>query len=319
MTPVIMAAFSDEMEKLSALPPKQEKEGPLSGAKSSLKRNIGLGTLAAGGATALLALKNPRAAKGYFRHAKEIVTKPGKSMARGWRSGRVDINSGAGASEAASKRVGMYRDTFRAATGKKPSLLQHDTLTNKDPGFLRKQNILSVGERKAKGLKLDKDLQRRVQETQNALDSGKRIPEEQLRALYDEIGQAGRAQGLKPGAGIMTYMPGERALNVGMGTAGGAYEGLQTEDPETGRKRGVGERLARGAMGAGTGVALGHMFMGRGTGLDSRSLFGGRGLVSQKGLLPLAAGGVLASGEGIAADAAGGAGRLVDRAFGQGE
>lgn len=353
MTPEALTACFVELEKLSALssllhskpspPPKspqvpsQEKEqGVGSKVVGSVKKNVGAGTLAAGGAAALLTLKNPAAAAKYLKHGKELVTKPGKSIARGWRSGRTDITSGAGASDAASKRVGMYKDTFRDAGD--GSLLQHDVLTKADPGFLRRQNLMSVGERRAHGLKLDKDLQARVDATRKSLDAGNRIPEKQLRALYDEIGQAGKAQKLTPGAGLGTYGPGERTLNVGLGTAGGAYEGLQSED-EDGRKRGIGERLARGAMGAGTGVAMGHMFLGRGTGLSSKNLLpegvrkalpqkvfgnrvpltGERSILSQKGLLPAATGGVLAAGGAVAADAAGGGGKMIDRAFGQDE
>jgi hypothetical protein len=341
MTPESLAAFVDEMQKLSEMPAPAAKEedrgGVVSRARSSLKRHAGVGTLAMGGLTAALAAKNPQAAGKFFRHAKELVTKPGKSLARGWKSGRTDITSGAGASDAASKRVGMYKDTFRSAGDGR--LLQHDVLTQKDPGFLRRQNILGVGERSKEGLKLNKALAQRVKETQGRLDAGERIPESQLRALYDEIGQAGSAQKLKPAAGLTTYMPGERSANVGLGTVGGVAGGLESHDPETGRKRGVGERLARGAAGAGTAIGLGHMFMGRGTGMDAGNfipkslraklpktfrgnqipLTGDRSMLSQKGLLPLAAGGVLAAGEGVAADAAGAGGQLVDRAFGQGE
>lgn len=339
MTPVVLAAFASELSKLGGLatgPQEQKKETPgfVSTVGSSAKKNFGWGTALAGAGALALAAKNPAAAAKYLRQGKDMVAKPLRSLARGARSGRVDIKPGmAGASESASKRVGMYKDTFRDALG--GDLRQHDVLTKADPGFLRKQNILSVGTRKAEGLKLDDALKKRVADVQSQLENGRRLPEKQLRALYDEIGQAGAAQKLAPKAGITTYLPGERALEGGSAVGGGLLEGAASEDPETGRKRGVGERLARGATGAAVGLGSAHMFFGRGAGLSARNLVGAkgltgwkkkwlpevgaRGMLSQKGLLPFAAAPAILGGAAVATDAAGHGGRLVDRVFGQGE
>ena len=49
-------------------------------------------------------------------------------------------------------------------------------------------------------------------------------------------------------------LPGEAAVNVAQ-IAGGSYRGLkETEDPTTGRKIGLGERIGRAGMGATTGI-----------------------------------------------------------------
>lgn len=317
MTPETMYAFADELLKLGGVqaPTESEQPGLPSRMYASAKRNVGPTGVIGGGLALGLAAKNPAAAAKYLRFGKELVTKPGRSLARGWRSGRLDIKPGmAGASDAASKRVGLYKNTFKDAL-EEGTLLQHDALTG-DPGFLRRQNILSAGARRARGLELSPDLKARVAKTQKALADGAQIPESQLRALYDEIGQAGA--GLKTKAGLGTYMPGERALTMGMGGGFGASEGLSETD-ENGRKRGMGERVARGATGALLGVGTGHMLMGRGTGLSAKTLSGKKGFLSQKGLLPLAASGAIMGGVGMATDAAGAGGQLVDRSFGQGE
>jgi hypothetical protein len=66
--------------------------------------------------------------------------------------------------------------------------------------------------------------------------------------------------------------------------------------------------------------------MGRGMGLSKANIFTGKvspkpgmlgGLMTQKGLLPLAATSVAMGAQGVATDAAGGGGRLIDKAFGQ--
>ena len=70
--------------------------------------------------------------------------------------------------------------------------------------------------------------------------------------------------------GVTYYAPGERSVMMGLGGGLGATAGLEAEDPETGRKRGVAERIARGTVGAAVGTMATPLFMGRGAGLSSR-------------------------------------------------
>jgi hypothetical protein len=320
-----MIFFCDEIQKLAAMPapappPQQEKK------KNIVTRNIGLGTLGLGALGTFAALKNPAAASKYLGQVKQMVTNPKAALQRGFRSGATGIKSGPGASEAASKRVSLYKDTLRSALGsegQKGRLLQFKSLDDINAGTqsARTSGWLGVGARRSgkESLELNKGLRKKVEKALGQLDAGKRVDEAQLSKLYQDIGQAGR--GLDTKRGLTSFLPGERSVMLGLGGAGGAAAGLESEDPETGRKRGVGERIARGAVGATIGTMATPLFMGRGAGLSKANLFTGStkpSLLSQKTLLPLAASGVISgAATGVTSDLAGGGGRLADRAFGQ--
>jgi hypothetical protein len=276
---------------------------------------MGKGTAIAGGIAALAALRNPAAAAKYMGSLKQVVTNPKAALTRGWREGATNITKGPGASGSASKRVGMYKKVLSDAQGGK--LLSAKAL---DPKSSRGSNWLSVGWSKGKGLKMDKDLSGKVESTLVRLKAGKTVPEAELRGLYHRLQSVGGAQGLKMRKTLTHYMPGERALFPGLGMAGGVAGGAETHDAETGRKRGIGERLARGAAGAYMGAALAPAFLGRGMGLGKASVLGGKkpgGLLAQKMVLPIAASTVAFGAGDVATDVASGGGRLVDKAFGQ--
>lgn len=324
-SPAEIFFFSDEIQKAAGMPAPQAQPQPEK-KKNIITRNVGLGTLAATGLAAGLALKNPAAASKYLGNVKQMVTNPKAALQRGFRSGATGIKKGPGASEAASKRVSLYKDSLRSALGsegQKGRLLQFRALDDINAGkqTARTSGWLGVGaKRSAKGsLELSQGLRKRVEGTLSQLDAGKMVDEAQLAKLYQDIGAAGK--GLKTTRGLTSFLPGERSVMFGMGGVGGAAGALESEDPETGRKRGIGERLARGAVGATIGTMAAPLFMGRGAQLAKGNVLTGSttpALLSQKTLLPLAASGVISgAGTGIATDVAGGGGQLVDKAFGQ--
>lgn len=324
--------FSDELQKAAGMPTPAaapQQTGPEK--KNILTRHMGKSTLLAGGIAGLAALRNPAAAAKYMGQVKDIALRPGTALKRGWRSGATNIRSGHGAREAASKRVSLYKKTFDNAQGGR--LHSVEALR---PGGTRGSGWLSAGQSTSKGergrlgqflfgkrdptkLNLSPKLKAEVTAAQSALKAGKDVPEAHLAKLYGQIQSAGKAQGIGTKKSLTYYLPGERGLFAGMGVAGGAAGAMESEDPETGRKRGVGERLARGAMGAYMGAALAPTFMGRGAGLSKANIFTGKGntILSQKGILPIAASFPLMAGGAIATDAAGKGGELADRAFGQ--
>ena len=311
--------FSDELQKLAGMPAPQPQQPQEPKKKNLLTRHAGKGTLLATGIAGLAALKNPAAAGRFLTKTKEIATKPVQSLRAGWREGASNIRKGPGAQSAASKRVEHMKSVFSDAQG---GTLQNVAALD-NPNSLRGRGWLSMGTRKAEGLKLDKGMKSQVDDVMKRLNAGEKIPEEQLAGLYGKIQAAGKAQGLTPKAGLSMsnpYLLGERTLMAGMGTVGGAAGGLESVDPETGRKRGVGERLARAGAGAFVGAASTPLLMGRGMGLSKGNLLtGGKGpsMLSQKTVLPIAASFPVMAAGGMATDVAGSGGALVDKAFGQ--
>jgi hypothetical protein len=314
--------FSDELQKLAGMPAPQPQQPQEPKKKNLLTRHAGKGTLLATGIAGLAALKNPAAAGKYLTKAKEIATKPVQSLKAGWREGASNIRSGPGASSAASKRVEHMKDVFTDA--------QEGTLRNvaalDNPDSLRGKGWLSMGVRQADGLQLDKGLKSQVDDVVSRLKAGEMVPEEQLAGLYSQIQEAGKAQGLTPSALNFSisnpYLLGERGLIAGMGTIGGAAGGASSTDPETGRKRGVAERLARAGTGAFLGASTAPLMMGRGMGLARSNLLTGNtgkgtSMLSQKTVLPAAASVPVMAAAGMATDVAGSGGALVDKAFGQ--
>ena len=301
-SPAEIFFFSDEIQKAAGMPAPQARPQPEK-KKNILTRNVGLGTLAATGLAAGLALKNPATAGKYLSRAGEVFTKPGRALSRGFRSGSMNVAKGtAGGTEAAAKRVSQYQKVIGdAAEGRLRSVQALDDIAAGTQSA-RARGFGSVGTRMgaAGELKLSDDLAKRVSEAQDAFKAGKPLDESVLQGLYKEIQQAG--SGLKTSKGLGYYLPGERTAMLGLGGGFGASAGLQKEDPETGRKRGIAERIARGTVGATTGMMLTPLYKGLGAGA----------------LLPAAVSmGPLTAASGIAGDVAGGGGALVDKAFGQ--
>ena len=326
ISPTELFFFSSEIHKLAAMPapPQQPKK------KNIITKHMGLGTAALGALGAAAALKNPAAAGKYLGQMKDLVARPGVALKRGFRSGSSNVMKGPGASEAASKRVRLYKDVLDSAQqGNLQSIKSLDDIAA-GANTARARGFGSAGRRHSQGffgrgegqLKLSPDLKNRVDATQKALAKGEEVPEHVLRGLYKEVQQAGK--GLKMRKDITYYAPGERTVMMGLGGGLGATAGLEDTDPETGRKRGIAERIARGTVGAAVGTMATPLFMGRGAGLSSKSYLTGRkakgfvqGLASQKGVLPLAGSTVALGAGGVAGDIAGGGGRVVDSAFGQ--
>lgn len=318
--------FSSEIQKLAAMPaqPQQPEK------KNLITKHMGTGTAVLGALGAAAALKNPAAAGKYLGYLKDTVMRPGVALKRGFRSGSSNVMKGPGASEAASKRVRLYKDVLSdAQQGNLQSIKSLDDIAS-GANTARARGFGSAGRKFSKGifgsgegqLKLSPDLKKRVDAAQQAMASGKKVDEKTLQGLYQEIQQAG--SGLKMRKGLTYYAPGERSVMMGLGGGLGATAGLEETDPETGRKRGIAERLARGTVGAAVGTMATPLFMGRGAGLSSKSYLTGRkaegllqGLASQKGLVPLAGSTVALGAGGVAGDVAGGGGRMVDSAFGQ--
>lgn len=288
---------------------------------------MGMGTLALGALGTAAALKNPAAARKYLGYMKDTVMRPGAALKRGFRSGSSNVmkGQGPGASEAASKRGRLYRDVFQSAMeGNLQSVKALEDIAS-GANTLRARGWGSVGKqfsRKGQKLQLSPDLKKRVDAAQKAMAKGEKVDEKTLQGLYQEIQQAGK--GLKMRKSVDYYAPGERTVSLGLGGGFGATAGLEAEDPETGRKRGIAERIARGAVGAAVGTMATPLFTGRGAGLSSKSYLTGEkatgfvtGLASQKGIVPLAGSTAVLGVGGIATDAAGSGGALVDRAFGQ--
>ena len=100
--------FSAEIQKQAGMPTPQTQPSQPKKKKNLITKNVGLGTLAATGVAAGLALRNPAAAGKYLSRAGEMVTKPGRALTRGFRSGSMSTAKGtAGGTEAAAKRVGQ--------------------------------------------------------------------------------------------------------------------------------------------------------------------------------------------------------------------
>lgn len=107
------------------------------------------------------------------------------------------------------------------------------------------------------------------------------------------------------GAGkVLQYAPGGKALHVGMAGLGASRE-LASKETETGRKKGLGERVGRAGMGAATGLIT------AGAANRAATRAGAGGLLSTAAGL---AGGHVGEriGGGIASGIGGSAGRAVD-------
>jgi len=217
--------FSDELQKSAGMPapqqaPQQKKQ------KNIITRNMGMGTAALGAVGAAAALRNPAAAGKYLGQLKDTVMRPGVALKRGLRSGSSNVAKGTpGASEAASKRVSLYKDVLRdAGEGNLQSVRALDdfasganTIRARGFGSAGRQystNIFGGGSQAGK-LKLSPDLKQRVDAAQKTLSEGGRVDEKTLQGLYQEVQQAGK--GLNMRKGVTYYSPGERTLMMGMG------------------------------------------------------------------------------------------------------
>jgi hypothetical protein len=347
MNTLVFRAFSEEMTKLSALQPakpvtaaqpqpQQQQKKP-----GFFKRNFGgtMGALgAAGGLVAAGALAtNPKAAKKFLGNVSAAAKNPVQAMRRGMNTGASFVGEGAdkfSRRAAQSKRVEIMNEAFEDAL--RGTATQHDAL-REGAGAARRGGWMSVGERSSgglrswlkgeKGFEASAGLQRDIKAIQEAQKAG-RVDYKDIESVYRRIGQEAADQGVNLRGGIGTYIPGERAMEVG-GAAIGGLGGAAPSTDEYGNKRGVTERLARGAVGAGLTAGTAHLLAGRNMGLSKSNVFNPllkkidpslasqRSLFSQKMLVPAAAGLAMAPLEGAAGDIAGGAGSLVDRAFGQ--
>lgn len=312
--------FSEELQKYAGMPEPQQAPQPEK-KKNFVTKHIGKGTLALGALGTAMALKNPAAASKYLGQMKQVVTNPKAALQRGFRSGASNTRAGTvGASEAASKRVRLYKDVLNdAQAGKLQSIKSLDTI-GAGGTSARASGWGSAGRSFSRGgqeLKMSADLTKRVGDMQAKLKAGEEVSEQALKGLYSEIQSAGK--GLKMRKGMTYYAPGERGVMLGLGGGLGGTAGLETHDPETGRKRGIAERVARGTVGAAVGTMATPLFMGRGAGLSKSNLITGKGpsMLSQKTLLPLAGSTVALGAGGVAGEVAGKGGELADRAFGQ--
>ena len=113
-SPAEIFFFSDEIQKAAGMPAPQAQSQPEK-KKNIISRHIGKGTLALGALGAAAALKNPAAASKYLGQLKDTVMRPGVALKRGFRSGSSNVMKGPGASEAASKRVRLYKDVMESA------------------------------------------------------------------------------------------------------------------------------------------------------------------------------------------------------------
>jgi hypothetical protein len=261
-----------------------------------------------GAAAGAAALKNPAAAAKYFRTAGQLVTRPRESMIRGFREGAANLKPGQiGFEQSASKRTGLYRDVFNQALSD-GRLVSYEAL-NKAP--TRGGGWLSMGAKKSAkdSLEISPRLRARLQTAADDIAAGKRVDPKLMENLYAQLQAAGASQNLAMKKGLTYYLPGERGMFVAPGLVGGVAGALPSED-ETGRKRGLGERLARGAAGTYLGVATAPLMIGRGMGLE-------KGF--QKLMLPMGVGAAAMPAVSAGTDVAGSGGRMIDTAFGQKE
>jgi hypothetical protein len=291
-------------------------------------------------------LRKPGAAGKFLTTAKEVVTKPITSIRRGLQSGASYVGPGAddfarGAAE--SKRVELMGQSLRDVnnsilaarqTGRpiKADVSQFAALEGGEKGLgtiqdrLRRGGFLSVGRQTYKGVDIDDKTAKRVSDLLAELDAagetGKKVELSRIEDLYRQLGQQAKQQsgGAAPSKGLWYYGPGERVPEVLAPAATFAAGAVPDEDPETGERRSITERLARGTAGAATTAATGALFAGRNLGLSKANLLTGKGrsLFSAKAIVPSLAGGTIGfTAENIASDVAGGGANLVNSAFGQ--
>lgn len=296
--------------------------------------------LSVGGAALLGAtvLRNPKGAKKLWDVTKEVVTKPVASIERGLSAGASYVGPKADAftqGAARSKRVELMSESLRdvdsalRGVGGRASVAQFKALD--EAGDLtsaqqkaRRAGFLSAGRETFDNVSVDSSTARRIRNLVADLDaagaSGQQVDYSKIRSVYDEVGRQARSQRVPGKKGLWYYGPGERAIEVATPALGFATGAAETEDPETGRKRSLSERLARGATTAGISAATGHLFAGRNLGLSKASLLDNqrRSAISPKGIIPLVGGIAVGSTlENVGADVVGGAANMLDSAFGQ--
>jgi hypothetical protein len=306
--------------------------------ESPIMKHVTPLSVAGGALLGATVLRNPKGAKKLWDVTKEVVTKPVASIKRGLSSGAsyAAPNADEFAQGAArSKRVELMSESLRdvdtalRGSGGRASVAQFKALD--ETGNLastqqkaRRMGLLSAGRETFNDVSVDSLTARRLRGLVSEMDaagaSGKQVDYDKIRSLYDDLGRSARRQGTPGRKGLWYYGPGERSIEVATPALGFATGVSDAEDPETGRKRSLGERLARGASTAGISAATGHLFAGRNLGLSKASLLGGqaRSGFSPKGIIPLVGGVAVGSTvENIGADVAGGAANMLDSAFGQ--
>jgi hypothetical protein len=302
------------------------------------------GTALIGGAL----LRNPAKAGKFLTAAKEVVTKPITSIKRGLRVGATYVGPNAdefSRGAARSKQVELMTDSIRSlnetlqsnlATNR-PLVGQVDQFKALEGGAdgarsivdrLRKSGFLSAGRQKYRNVEIDKNTAKEidslVKELDTAGEAGELVDYNKIQNIYNRIGDAARQQAAAGkatmGRGAFYYGPGERLPEVLTPAVNFAASASQDEDPVTGEKRTIAERLARGTAAGAVTAGTGALFRGRNLGLSKANIFTGKGrtVLSQKGIIDAIGGSALgATAEDIGSDIAGGAVNLVDSAFGQ--
>lgn len=318
-----------------------KKQGPLS-------KHLNPVTL---GGTALLGaalLRQPRMAGKFLTTAKEVVTKPVQSIGRSMRAGANYVGPGAdefAQGAARSKRVEMMSESLRNLNDSVSSSLssggpavgqvdQFKVLEGGERGLgtvadrLRRAGVLSAGRQQFKNVQLDEATVNRLRQTISEMDqaaaAGRQVDYSKLEGVYKDLGSQARAQAAQGTAkaekGLWYYGIGERPVEVGAPLIAAAGGVADSTDPETGRERSMGERLARGAAMGGTAAATGALFAGRNLGLGKSNLLTGKGRswLSAKAVVPAVGGAVVGSAlENASADVVGGGTQLINTAFGQ--
>lgn len=306
--------------------------------QSPIMKHVNPLSLAGGAILGAAVLRNPKGSQKLFEVAKDVVTSPIASMKRGLSAGASYVGPGADAftqGAARSKRVELMSESLRdvnsalGGAGGKASVSQFKVLD--EAGDLtsaqqqaRRSGLLSAGRETFDNVTIDSATARKVRKLIEDMDtagaSGQQIDYGKIRSVYDDLGRQARRQGSPGRKGMWYYGPGERAVELATPAIGFATGVADTEDPETGKKRSLSERLARGAATAGISAATGHLFAGRNLGLSKASLLDGqsRSALSAKGIIPLVGGIAVGSTlENVGSDVAGGAANMLDSAFGQ--
>jgi hypothetical protein len=316
--------------------------------ESPIMKHVTPMSVAGGALLGATILRNPAGAKKLWDLSKQVVTNPITSIKRGLSAGATYAGPKADAftrGAAQSKRVELMSETFRdlneslqaarkAGQPLRGTVSQFKALD--ETGNLntleqraRRAGLLSAGRQKFDNVAIDSSTAQRIENLVREMDeagaAGRQVDFNKIRRLYDDLGTQARNQVASgavqaPKKGLWYYGPGERTIELGTPVLGFATGAAEDTDPETGQKRSIAERLARGATTAGISAATGHLFAGRNLGLSKTNLLTGKGrsAFSAKGIIPIAGGITVGSTlENVGADVAGGAANLVDNAFGQ--
>jgi hypothetical protein len=288
-------------------------------------------------------------AKKFLTTAKETITSPVVSLRRSMNTGANYVGAGAddfSRGAAQSKRVELMSESLRnldetlqaqasAGAPLRGRVDQFAALSGGEQGLgtvsdkLRRSGFGSAGRLKYKNVEVDREAADRLNKLLSEMDaasaSGQNIDYAKIRGAYDEFGNMARQQAAagtaRKSKGLAYYAPGERFGEVASPImTAGAVAGLDDVDPETGRERGLAERLTRGVTAGAISAGTGALLSGRNLGLSKANILTGRGrsMYSAKAMVPTVAGMTVGStSEDAGADLLGTGGRAIDSAFGQ--